>query len=219
MIYDSDMKKRGDWLKERREELKKLDKRRFSVRAVAERIGISNAGLSHLENSDAMPSLDLAMNIARELDRPIEWVLRGTGDHSHRGIPVIGTTVTGPDIEWVKARGIGSVAQPGSEIVDLYVPGKNLYALKVTADPTLTHYHEGEVLIVDPDAQLVTGEDVVVPTNDVGGSVVKVLASQRDGKFFLDNQIDRQRMIRDLDEIIFIHPVQYVAKSHTIKKI
>ncbi|MBJ3726868.1 helix-turn-helix transcriptional regulator, partial [Salmonella enterica subsp. enterica serovar Corvallis] len=62
------MKKRGEWLKERREELKSLDKRKYSMRAVAERVGISSAGMSHLENTDAMPSLDLAMKLAKELD-------------------------------------------------------------------------------------------------------------------------------------------------------
>ncbi|TQS50143.1 XRE family transcriptional regulator, partial [Salmonella enterica subsp. enterica serovar Typhimurium] len=41
------------------------------MRAVAERVGISSAGMSHLENTDAMPSLDLAMKLAKELDRPI----------------------------------------------------------------------------------------------------------------------------------------------------
>jgi len=208
------MKKRGEWLKERREELKTLNKRKFSMRAVAERVGISSAGLSHLENSDAMPSLDLAMKIARELDRPVEWVLTGSDNYSHNGIPVIGTTVTGPDIDWINNTGRGSDHR---EYVDIPVANRRLYGLKVTGDSTLG-YNEGEVVIVDPDAELVTGEDVVFVSSYKEDSSVKILASERVGKVYLDSPTDRnQRLIRDLDEIIVIHPVIFVAKSHTVK--
>lgn len=210
------MKKRGEWLKERREELKSLDKRKYSMRAVAERLGISSAGLSHLENSDAMPSLDLAMNLARELNRPIEWVLTGSNNYSYEGIPIIGTTLTGPDMTWLESSGrTGKV----SEYVDIPVSGRRLYGLKVSGDATLS-YNEGEVLIVDVDADLVTGEDVVVVSQNAFDSSVKILSSQRGGKVFLDSPTDRnQRLISDLSEIIVIHPVVFVAKSHTVKSI
>lgn len=78
------------------------------MRAVAERVGISYAGLSHLENNDAMPALDLAFKLARELDRSVEWVLTGVGDGSSMGIPVIGTTLSGPDMAWLESSGRGS---------------------------------------------------------------------------------------------------------------
>jgi transcriptional regulator with XRE-family HTH domain len=210
------MKKRGDWLKERREALKSLDKRKFSMRAVAERVGISSAGMSHLENSDAMPSLDLAMKLARELDQSIEWVLTGVGDKANRGIPIIGTTLTGPDAGWIAGEGHGYQL---NEYVDIPVPSHRLYGLKVAGDSTLVRYNEGEVLIVDPDADLVTGEDVVVVTKNGDDSVVKILSSQRDGKVYLDSSDRSQRVIRDLDEIILIHPIVLVAKSHTVKVI
>lgn len=209
------MKKRGDWLKQRREDLKALDKTRFSVRAVAERIGVSGAGLSHLENSDAMPALDLAMRLAKELDRPIEWILTGSEFGPPYGIPIIGTTLTGPDASWFK-NGYSELEM--GEYVDIPVKGRRLYGLKVSGDVALTRYNEGEVIIADPDENPVTGEDVVVITKSDNDSVIKILASQRDGKVFLDSPSDRQqRVIRDLDEIIFMHPVVSVAKSITIK--
>lgn len=208
------MKKRGEWLKERREELKALDKRKFSMRAMAERVGISSAGLSHLENNDAMPSLDLAMNLARELDKPLEWVLTGVDNSSHRGIPIIGTTISGPDIEWLNSAGRTGSYQ---EYVDIPVVNRRFYGLKVSGDATVG-YNEGEVVIVDPDAELVTGEDVVCMTHEGQDSSVKILASQRGSTFYLDTPADRsQRVIRDLDKIIVIHPVVFVAKSHTVK--
>lgn len=208
------MKKRGEWLKERREEMKTLDKRKFSMRAMAERVGISSAGLSHLENSDAMPSLDLAMKLARELDKPIEWVLSGSDAYSHKGIPIIGTTISGPDIEWLQSQGKTGDYQ---EYVDIPVVNRRFYGLKVSGDPTVG-YNEGEVVIVDPDAELVTGEDVVCVTEFEHDSSVKILASQRGNAFYLDTPSDRnQRLIRDLDKIIVIHAVVFVAKSHTVK--
>lgn len=208
------MKKRGEWLKERREELKVLDKKRFSMRAVAERLGVSSAGLSHLENTDAMPSLDLAMKLARELDRPVEWVLTGSDNYSYEGIPIIGTTITGPDMGWLENAGRGMSI---NEYVDIPVTGRRLYGLKVSGDVTLG-YNEGEVLIVDIDAELVTGEDVVVVSRNALDSSVKILSSQRGGKVFLDSPTDRNlRVISDLSEIIVMHSVVFVAKSHTVK--
>lgn len=208
------MKKRGDWLKARREELKKLDKTRYSVRAVAERIGITGAGLSHLENSDAMPALDLALKLARELDRPVEWILTGMGGDELRGIPVIGSTLTGPDMDMIKS----SMALACSEFVDIDVRDHALYGLKVDSDPAAAHYHAGEVLIADPNGIPVTGEDVVVVTKSGTGPFIKMLASQRDGKVFLDSPGDRsQRLIIDLDEIICLHPIVCVAKSIAVR--
>ncbi|EOY1433525.1 helix-turn-helix domain-containing protein [Yersinia enterocolitica] len=208
------MKKRGDWLKERREELKALDKKRFSVRALAERVGITSAGVSHLENSNAMPALDLAFKLARELDRPIEWVLTGIGNYQQPGIPIIGTTLTGPNIEWLEKNGQGVNTL---EFVDIRVPARRLYGLKVSNDASLPRYTEGEVLIADPDATPITGEEVVVITKNGDEPVIKVFASKRDNQVLLESADRKQRVIRDLDEIIVIHPIIFVAKYHTIK--
>lgn len=74
--------------------------------------------------------------------------------------------------------------------------------MKVSGDQSLSRYYEGEVVISDPDLDPVTGEDVVVVTKSDNGSVVKVLASQRDNKVFLDSPDDRsQRVIRILTKL------------------
>lgn len=209
------MKKRGEWLKERREELKGLDKRKFSMRAVAERVGVSSAGMSHLENTDAMPSLDLAMNLARELDMPIEWVLNGSYAHAKKSIPIIGTTISGPNRDWVNSCGMDGVS---NEYVNLHIPNRRLYGLKVSGDPSCG-YNEGEVIVADLDGELITGEEVVIVHKDaITGSCVKILSSMRSGLFFFDSVTDRnQRVISDLSDIFSLHPVVFVAKSHTIK--
>jgi phage repressor protein C with HTH and peptisase S24 domain len=155
------------------------------------------------------------MRLAKELDRPIEWVLTGIGDNSDFGIPIIGTTLTGPDTGWLENGHAGEVIH---EYVNIPIKGRRLYGLMVTSDTSLTRYSEGEVLVLDPDLEPVTGEDVVVVTKSDNDSLVKTLASQRDGKVFLDSPDNRsQRLIRDLDEIILMHPVVFVAKSIAIK--
>ena len=208
------MKKRGDWLKARREELKKHNKSKFSVRAVAERIGITGAGLSHLENSDAMPALDLAIKLAKDYDRPVEWILTGVGGENLRGIPVIGSTLSGPDMTMI--NNVKAMECP--EYVDIDVRDSALYGIKVENDFSASSYHAGDVLIVDPNMEPVTGEDVVVVTTSGEGPFIKMLASQRDGKVFLDAPNDRsQRLVIDLDEIILIHPIVCVAKSIAVK--
>lgn len=210
------MKKRGDWLKARREELKKINKTKFSIRALASRVGVSYAGLSHLENTDAMPSLDLGVKLAKELDRSIEWVLTGINTESRKGIPVIGSTTTGPDMEWFKD---GYEQNEIIEFVDLSIPNRNLYGLTVS-DNEIPYYRVGEVLVIDPDMEPVTGEDVLVITADGKDSGVKILASQRAGKVYLDSPREQsQRIIRDLDEIIVMHPIIFAAKSVAVKGI
>ena len=207
------MKKRCDWLKQRREELKSLDKKKFSIRALAERVGISSAAISHLENHDVMPALDLAMNLARELDRPVEWVLTGV---DITRIPIIGTTMSGPDLEWFSSDDKNSGY---SEYVNLTVSGKRLYGLKVVGDHSCG-YNEGEVVVIDMDGELITGEDVAVVIDGNNGSCVRILASMRNEQLFLDSPVDRnQRLISDRDKIISIHPVIFVAKSHTIRSV
>ncbi len=216
MVYYLEMKKRGEWLKARREELKQQNKTKFSIRALAGRVGVSYAGLSHLENNDAMPALDLGLKLAHELDRSPEWVLTGVYNDARTGIPVIGSISTGPDTEWLAN---GMVDNTFPSYVDISVPERNLYGLTVDSGDVIG-YRVGEVLIADPKMEPVTGEDVIIITKDGVDSGVKVLASQRDGKVYLDTPGGAsQRVIRDLDDIVLMHPIILVAKSIAVKGI
>ncbi|MFA9209659.1 MAG: helix-turn-helix transcriptional regulator, partial [Yersinia sp. (in: enterobacteria)] len=127
---------------------------------------------------------------------------------------IIGTTLTGPNIEWLEKNGQGVNTL---EFVDIRVPARRLYGLKVSNDASLPRYTEGEVLIADPDATPITGEEVVVITKNGDEPVIKVFASKRDNQVLLESADRKQRVIRDLDEIIVIHPIIFVAKYHTIK--
>lgn len=211
------MKNRGNWLKARREELKSLSDNSsyYSLRALAERVGMSGAGLSHLENTDAMPSLDLGFKLARELGRSVDWVL--TGNETPAGIPVLGTTASDTSIEmilntenWMQAK----------EFVNFPVTGNcHLYALRITENMLSARYPVDDLLVLDSKREPVVGEEVALYSPDNGKFMVRMLANMREGKVFLDSTDGSvNRISRSLDNIDFIHPVIAIAKWFTVYK-
>lgn len=211
------MKKRGIWLKARREELKNLSASSsdYSVRAVAERVGMSAAGLSHLENSDAMPSLDLGFKLARELGRSVDWVL--TGNEMPSGIPVLGSTSSDISSDLILNE---SERMKSDEFVNFPIAGNcNLYALRISGNMFSGRYSIDDLLILDSNREPVVGEEVVLYDPNDGRLMVKMLASFREGKVFLDSTDGTiNRISRSVDEISFIHPVVGAAKWFTVYK-
>ena len=69
----------GDHVRTRREELRQKDKR-FSLRQVAQRVGIEPAYLSKIERGDlAPPSEETTVRLARELDEDSDVLLALAG--------------------------------------------------------------------------------------------------------------------------------------------
>lgn len=209
--------KRGNWLKARREELKITsgNSSYYSVRALAERIGMSGPGLTHLENTDAMPSLELGFNLARELGRTVDWVL--TGNETPAGIPVLGTTSPDTDADAIQSQGNWLQAK---EFVNFPMTGNSkLYALRISENMFAGRYPVDDLLIVDAGREAVTGEEVVVYAPENGKLMVKMLASVRDDKVYLDSTDGTlQRIVRSLQDITFLHPVVGSAKWFTVYK-
>lgn len=211
------MNKRGNWLKARREELKKLssDSSHYSVRALAERVGMSAAGLSHLENTDAMPSLDLGFKLARELGRSVDWVL--TGDETPSGIPVLGSTSSDTAINMIVNAADRANAR---EFVNFPIAGNcQLYALRITGNMFAGRYSVDDLLILDANREPVVSEEVALYDRTEGKLMIKMLASFREGKAFLDS-VDgtMSRISRSMDDLEFIHPVVGSAKWFTVYK-
>jgi transcriptional regulator with XRE-family HTH domain len=210
--------KRGEWLKARREELKRIDGARpskFSVRSLAARIGITGAGLSNLESSDAMPTIDIAVGLARELGMPVEWVLTGVGEELSK-IPITGDTVNGPFINllWTDA------ATASHGFVDLPCGNRKLYGLKITS--AMNGYRYGDVIICDTEAELSVGEDVAIRLNNPNDSgesfFIRTLSSIKDGCYTLDDLSSKaDRSIINRDELQFIHQVVCTAKSVLVR--
>lgn len=211
------MNKRGNWLKARREELKNLssDSSHYSVRALAERVGMSAAGLSHLENTDAMPALDLGFRLARELGRSVDWVL--TGDETPSGIPVLGSTSSDTSINMI----INTADRVNAkEFVNFPIAGNcQLYALRITGNMFAGRYSVDDLLILDANREPVVSEEVALYDRTEGKLMIKMLASFRDGKAFLDSTDGTiNRISRSMDDLEFIHPVVGIAKWFTVYK-
>lgn len=209
--------KRGNWLKARREELKITsgNPSHYSVRALAERVGMSGPGLTHLETSDAMPALDLGFSLARELGRSVDWVL--TGNETPAGIPVLGTTspdtkptaITKPE-RWYKA----------AEFVNFPITGEGrLYALRIAENTFAGRYLIDDLLIMDSKREPVVSEEVAIYAPKKGKLMIKMLASIRDENVYLDSTDGTgQRIAIAMKDILFMHPVVGSAKWFTVYK-
>lgn len=79
----------GSFLRERRESLREED-RRFSVRKVAERVGVQPSYLCKVERGEVSPpSEDTLVRLARELDVPPDLLLAMAGKVSSDLLEVI----------------------------------------------------------------------------------------------------------------------------------
>lgn len=56
---------------------KKMDEKGFTCKALAEKVGVSDALISYLRNGYKVPSLVLASRLAKELDCTIDDLVRG----------------------------------------------------------------------------------------------------------------------------------------------
>lgn len=194
--------KQGEWIKARRLELKK------TTRELGALIGTTGSAVSNIENHGVIPNLGIAYKLAAALDRPTDWVLTGRFDNNSSKIPIVGNTQAGPDKEWTEID-IGGCY----EYVNFPIQSNKYYALKVVGDSMSPRVLEGEVVIVDPVSIPQTGEDVVVKMLD-GETMIKTLASIRDNKVFLDStNSSYKRIIKDKDELLYMHAVVAVARS------
>lgn len=194
--------KQGEWIKARRIELKK------TTRELGAMIGTTGSAVSNIENHGVIPNLGIAYKLAAALDRPTDWILTGQYNDQTSRIPIIGNTQAGPDKEWHEL-GIGGCY----EYVNFPIQSNKYYALRVIGDSMSPRVLEGEVVIVDPFISPQTGEDVVVKTQD-GETMIKTLASIREDQIFLDStNTSYKRIIKNKQDILYMHSVVAVARS------
>ena len=203
----------GTRIKMRRTELN------LSKTALAQAAKCSLTMVSKWEAGMTM-GIEYAARICEKLDVSLEWLYYGgsnvSSDRSSQVIPIIGNTQAGPDQEWFNLEYPTGF---GDGYVDFPVKGRNVYALKVVGDSMSPRILEGEAVIVDPDSEPATGEEVIVRLNS-GDVMVKTLAAIRDSQIFLDSFNDGyRRMTFPLSEVFSVHPVIGVARSSRIRTI
>ncbi len=99
----------------------------------------------------------------------------------YKPVPVVGTVEGGPDgyldeLGYPVGHGDGYVQHPAK--------GRSAYALRVRGESMHPRIRSGEFIVVEPEAAINPGDDVVVICRD-GRKMVKQLLYQRDGEITL----------------------------------
>lgn len=213
--------KRGSWLKARREELKGANKdtaSAYTLRAVADYAGVSSAGISNLESTDAMPTLDLALRLAELYGKSVEWILTGKETVTERGVPIVGNITDGPMDEFVTH---GLRFPDEWQYVDM--PNsirRRMYALRIDNDASSIAYRAGDVAIFDPAMRPIVGEDHLVKfaKNDTVGELLLLISSSADQYVFASVKDAGRRIVKSHAEVALILPIFAVAKSCAIRR-
>ena len=144
----------------------------LTARQLAETVGVSDAHIIYIEKGQRRATFDKLANIIRTLGLSVDEVLSGIGQdaveaegHDIRHLSQI------PVVSWVTAGNWAEVCDAyepgdGGEWVDSDIPGRNVFALRVTGDSMEPEFHDGEILTVNPHAESLPGDFVVVKNSD-----------------------------------------------------
>ncbi|EFP9527593.1 helix-turn-helix domain-containing protein [Shigella sonnei] len=175
---------------------------------LAEKLEVTLSSVSKIEKDQQS---DISAKTALKLGALVEpygydtsWLMfGGPRQAAHRRIPIVGNTQAGPDTIWFDfSRENGSA----DAYIDFPSNGQT-YGLMVVGSSMDPFYREGEAVIVDPKADPVTGEVVVVRMRD-DEVMLKVFTGIRDGNVVLDSlNSGYDRQLRKLEDVAFMHLV------------
>ncbi len=175
------MKKIGEIIKEKR--LKKD----LSYRELANLIGVSHGTIRNIEEGKTNPSLDVLYKICRGLLIDMEELLRETGYLPQNIVPMkrVGRVKKIPVISWVMAGKWHEVCDSFSENdvddwIETDLKGENLFALRVKGDSMEPEFHDGEIIIVNPNLEARPGDFIVIRNEDNGEATFKQLKKYGD---------------------------------------
>ncbi|ECA8972952.1 XRE family transcriptional regulator [Salmonella enterica subsp. enterica serovar Omuna] len=144
---------RAERLRERRLALK------LTMREVSEVIGLTIAGVQNLERVGGIPGLDVGLKLARLYQRPVQWIVDGTGITTS-AVPIAGTTDTGPEAGWNTPD-----YEPERGWVPLRSAAVIMFALKITNSNSSSRYVPGDVLLLNAERSPANGNDVFIATD------------------------------------------------------
>lgn len=167
--------------------------------------------------------------IARATNRPIEWFFE-SAMHQPRAeyslparaitvniheIPVVGTAQLGDNGFWAPLE---YPAGHGDGYINYPTRDAQAYAIRVKGDSMRPRIKPGEYVIIEPEAPVEPGHEVLVKTRD-GRVMVKVLNFRRNGIIELSSINEDHRPITlEENEIEIIHSVAGIAKSSLYKQ-
>lgn len=204
------------------------------LQALADRTGTDAKYLSQVKQRWKRPNGsianmgdDVARRIEEAFDKETGWMDRlqdghrflmsepeppNSGDDStfFPGVPVVGTAQLGDDgfwseLEYPTGHGEGFVRYPMKD--------PNTYALRVKGDSMWPRIKSGEFVVIEPNAAIVLGEEVMVQTVD-GRSMIKLLVTRRGGTVELHSiNASHKPLTIDEKQVSKIHYVGGILKS------
>jgi len=199
---------------------------------LADAAGVSRAAVALWENGDTKSlKPNNLFKIARRLNKPAEWLATGQqaaesnslwGNDTEAGpdlgqareVPIVGNTQGGPDAHW---EDLGYPTGYGDEYIEVFVKDPTAYALRVRGNSMAPRIKEGEVIVASRNAELVSGEDVIIKLKD-GQVMVKQLTNKREDYITIESVSGGERMVFALADILFIHAVIGIHPASHVKK-
>lgn len=136
----------------------------LSQRGLADKLGNTNQAVSAWEKGNSVPRHDMVVKISELSGYSVEWLLTGVersaGEQSNvvdrigkgRPVPKLGDTNSGP----VSSR------NKSVEYVQSHFPcSARSYALQVVGDSMVPAFHEGDIVVIDPDIDPLPGDFVL----------------------------------------------------------
>jgi phage repressor protein C with HTH and peptisase S24 domain len=143
----------------------------------------------------------------RAVDEPVShWVVP---PQMPRGVPLIGHVIANPTEDGY-FDDMGFPPGAGEALIPWGTTDPLAYAVRVKGDSMYPRYRPGEILVVEPNAAVIPGEDVIVRMKD-GRKMVKRLLFQRAGEVELGSINERHQPITLSLESI--ESIQLVAGS------
>lgn len=127
-----------------------------------------------------------------------------------RRIPVVGMAQLGDngywcDLDYPAGYGDGYINYPSKD--------PQAYALRCTGDSMKPRIRDGEFVIVEPNMEAISGDEVLVKSND-GRVMVKTLLYKRNERVYLQSINEAHPSISiAIADISVIHPIAAIVKS------
>jgi phage repressor protein C with HTH and peptisase S24 domain len=148
-------------------------------------------------------------------ERKAMHIAERTGDYAkgpritqYSAAPVVGTAQLGPDGFWAETD---HPTGHGDGYVDVPTRDPNAYALRVRGDSMAPAIRNGWLVVVEPNHQAVTGELVLVCTNDGRCMIKELLADRTDDVYLGSVNQDHKPITLQRSEITKLHYVGFIA--------
>ncbi|MGF6316474.1 XRE family transcriptional regulator [Pseudomonas frederiksbergensis] len=179
---------------------------------LAPALGVSIAELISGTNSQQLvPAQDnLEPKILSRAPKKTAGVVKPIGPTKEGVVPVVGTAKLGMDGYF---EALDFPVGHGDGYLHIYSDDPNAYGLRVIGDSMHPRIKSGEYVLIEPNKIYVTGDEVMVQTQD-GRSMIKEFIYLRDGVYRFDsvNQ-DHSPLHLDQHDVSKVHLVGGILKS------